>query len=610
MPSYGIERLLIPPLVLHRLFLFFLLNTLAAQGQIVSLYDQFYGFYDYTIIGNTLNSFENHASMPCSILTSASATLNLPPSTTVEKAYLYWAGSGSGDFDVTFNGTNITAQRTFSLLQTSSQLTYFSAFYDATAIVQQHGNGIYNLSDFDLTSVIGPYCPFGGNFAGWALVIVYGDPNVPSNQINIYDGFQHMPSQIDFTLTNFDLDIISNNNAAISFVAWEGDKDLHNNESVRINGNLVGSPPLNPLDNAFNGTNSFTGSSTLYNMDIDVYSLANFVDVGDTSADIQLNSNQDFVAVSTVVTRFNSRYTDATIAITNTQQSCDSRIVSFDYVVTNASPTEDLPANTSLAVYVNNQLHATPPVGQTIPPLGTRSQTLTIDFASLAGQNFNIKIVVDDNGAGQGIIDETNENNNQSTATVNLWTSPAFNVPANLNQCTGTSGGAVFDFSGYAATVSMENNAVVTFHENASDAQEGLSPISNTANYSLSGGTKSIFVRIANANCAAVTSFDLISDNCTPVIPDVVSPNDDHFNDSFIIEGLAERFLQFKIEIYNRWGRKIWQGDRFSENWRGQSNVAAVAGKRDLPAGTYFYALDLQDPTYPNALNGWVYLMR
>jgi hypothetical protein len=37
----------------------------------------------------------------------------------------------------------------------------------------------------------------------------------------------------------------------------------------RINGNQ--SVTLEPVDNAFNGTNSFTGSTSLYNMDLDVY---------------------------------------------------------------------------------------------------------------------------------------------------------------------------------------------------------------------------------------------------------------------------------------------------------------------------------------------------
>ncbi|MFT3794703.1 gliding motility-associated C-terminal domain-containing protein [Flavobacterium sp.] len=594
----------------YRLLVLFLLICNFGSGQTVSLYDQFYGFYDYTIIGNTLNTFENGAFMPCSILTGASATLNLPAGTTVEKAYLYWAGSGSGDFDVTLNGTDISAQRTFSVVQTSSQLPYFSAFYDATDIVLAQGNGLYQLSNLDLTAVIAPYCPLGGNFAGWALVVVYADTAAPSNQINIYDGLQAMPSQIDFTLTNFDLDIINNDNASIAFVAWEGDQQLHNNESVRINGQLVGNPPLNPVSNAFNGTNSFTNATNFYNMDIDAYSLANFVSIGDTSADIQLTSDQDFVMISTVVTRFNSRYIDATIALDPVQQACDSRVVSVNYTVTNASPTDVLPMGTSIAIYINDILFGTTLTTAAIVPLGEAVQTVGIDFSAMAGQDFSIRFVVDDNGLGQGTVEETIETNNEAIVNVSLGVTPEFNALANMSQCLQANAQAVFDLSAHAADVVVNPGDVVSFYTNMADAQNGENPISNTQNFATTVGMHPVFVRIANQHCAAITSFEVEARVCIPVVPNVISPNNDQLNETLLIAGLRESFPNFKLEIYNRWGRQVWSGDKNAEDWSGQTNVGAVLYGDTLPAGTYFYWLDLNDPTYPRPLNGWVYLMR
>jgi hypothetical protein len=39
--------------------------------------------------------------------------------------------------------------------------------------------------------------------------------------------------------------------------------------------------PLNPVDNAFNGKHySFTGSTSLYNMDLDVYNIQNNINIG------------------------------------------------------------------------------------------------------------------------------------------------------------------------------------------------------------------------------------------------------------------------------------------------------------------------------------------
>ncbi len=81
-------------------------------AQDVSLFQQFNGRYDYTAIGNTLNTVENEASGPCTILTSSSADLNLNMNQNVAAAYLYWAGSGTGDLDIALNGIPVTAERT------------------------------------------------------------------------------------------------------------------------------------------------------------------------------------------------------------------------------------------------------------------------------------------------------------------------------------------------------------------------------------------------------------------------------------------------------------------------------------------------------------------
>jgi hypothetical protein len=65
-------------------------------------------------------------------------------------------------------------------------------------------------------------------------------------------------------------------------------------------------PTLESVD-AFNGTNSFTGSTSLYNMDLDVYTIQNNINIGDTSAQIQLTSGQDFVMINAIVTKLNSQ---------------------------------------------------------------------------------------------------------------------------------------------------------------------------------------------------------------------------------------------------------------------------------------------------------------
>jgi len=54
----------------------------------------------------------------------------------------------------------------------------------------------------------------------------------------------------------------------------------------------------------------------------------------------------------------------------------------------------------------------------------------------------------------------------------------------------------------------------------------------------------------------------------------------------------------------------VWEGDNNSENWFGQSSKGVEVQIGDVPDGTYFYILNLNDPDYPNPLTGFVYLTR
>ena len=182
---------------------------------------------------------------------------------------------GTGDFDVTLNGQQITAQRTFSET-ISNGLVYFAAFAEVTSLVQATGNGLYTLADLDLTGVIASYCENTTNFAGWAITVIYQDNTLPLNQVTIFDGLESVSAtNTNLTINLSNINVLDNDGAKIGFLAWEGDQSLSVNETLQINGNIISNPPLNPADNAFNGTNSFTQTELLYNMDIDFYSIEN-----------------------------------------------------------------------------------------------------------------------------------------------------------------------------------------------------------------------------------------------------------------------------------------------------------------------------------------------
>jgi hypothetical protein len=75
------------------------------------------------------------------------------------------------------------------------------------------------------------------NFGGWAIIVVYKNANLPLNQLTVYDGLQYVPDEINITLNS--LNVIDNKDARIGFVAWEGDRFISVNETLRINGNPI-----------------------------------------------------------------------------------------------------------------------------------------------------------------------------------------------------------------------------------------------------------------------------------------------------------------------------------------------------------------------------------
>ena len=588
--------------------LFLLLFSILGQNYIwsqnISLYNQFNGRYDFTFVGNTLNTAENGTGAPCTITTSSSDNINLNSGDTVEAAYLYWAGSGTGDFDVKLNNQNITASRQFHIVQTSSGLSFFSAFADITALVQATGNGTYTLSELDLTAVIANYCGNATNFGGWAITVVYKNNALPLNQLNVYDGLQFVPTAINITVNS--LNVVDNLGAKIGFLAWEGDAGLAVNESLRINGNIISNPPLNPSNNAFNGTNSTTGSTTLYNMDLDIYGIQNNINIGDTSAAIQLTSGQDFVMINSIVTKLNSQLPDATIKIDHLTQSCDNNTLVIDYTVSNLNSTNLLPAGTFITIYANNIAIGFAQTTVDIAIGESRNYQIIVTIPSNIPSIFDLKFVVDDNN-GVTNVTEINENNNSYIQNITLWISPEVNTLPVIKICTESNEKGVFNFSSYESLVKKIASDTVSFFETNTDAIANLNPIINTSNYSAQTTPKTIYVRVENTHCFTITSFLLITEPCVPIIFNHFTPNGDGINDTFFIQNLKS-YPNFQLLIYNRWGKLVWKGDINTPDWDGKSNQAMVFSNDVLPSGTYYYVLDLNDPKYPESIVGWVYL--
>jgi len=584
-------------------FLFILTIPFSVSSQDIELFEQFNGRYDYTAIGNTLNLFENGAFATCDILTSSSANLSLNSNQNIIAAYLYWAGSGPGDFDIEVNGIPVTAERTFSDALDATRI-FFAAFADITPIILDQGSTEYTISEFDLTEIIAPYCSTGTNFGGWAITVIYEDSSLPLNQLNVYDGLQSVPTNLTVTLDN--LNVLDNQGAKIGFVAWEGDSSLAVNEQLTINGNLIGNPPLNPTNNAFNGTNSFTGMSNLFNMDIDVYNIQNNISIGDSSATIELTSGQDFVMINNIITVLNSQLPDATIMVSNYDLNCGERTIDLEYTVFNTNSTDPLPANTPIAFYANGVLVGQASTQNEIQINDFENASILLSIPESIGDSFTLSLVVDDDGTGIGTVTEINETNNDVDILIDFLIIPPLEFLPNILSCNEGFSSAVFNLTEILEANNINVTTNVDFFTSLSDLEQNTNAILIPEHYNNTSNPQTIYIRVDNPPCYIPYALELSVENCPPHIPEGFSPNDDNTNDWFNIQGLYNIFENHELKIFNRYGTLIFEGNN-DNPWYGLINRGLNNHGKIVPVGTYFYVIYFNDPKYKSEV-GWVYV--
>ncbi len=65
--------------------------------------------------------------------------------------------------------------------------------------------------------------------------------------------------------------------------------------------------------------------------------------------------------------------------------------------------------------------------------------------------------------------------------------------------------------------------------------------------------------------------------NIEIIIPNGITPNNDNYNDTWVIEGCEN----CKVYIYNRWGDKVYYSENYDNTWDGGKN----------PSGAYYYVI-------------------
>jgi gliding motility-associated-like protein len=86
--------------------------------------------------------------------------------------------------------------------------------------------------------------------------------------------------------------------------------------------------------------------------------------------------------------------------------------------------------------------------------------------------------------------------------------------------------------------------------------------------------------------------------NTRPIfIPEGFSPNGDGTYDLFQILNLNG--LNADVKIFNRWGDLVFSDPNYQNNWDGTSNKGLVIYGEELPAGTYFYIIQIEGEAEP-----------
>jgi gliding motility-associated-like protein len=417
-------------------FVLFCLTTYCvAQGNSVplTLYQQFNGPFDYTIIGKSHNTSDNIVLVPqstCVMQTNSSASLSLAANQTIAGAYLVWSGIGNGSgTTLNLNGNTIIPD-VINVANihppTWVPYLYFSAVKDITSYVQSFGNGLYQVNNFNLNPLIPLYCSNMNYYSGWNIVVVYTNPTLPNKQLNIYEGFKHMVGTVVNNTTFFipisNLNVTSTVGAKMTYIAYNGSSGLFSGESIKFNNNIL-SNAQNPANNPFNSTNSFTGSNTNWNIDVDTYIVSNYLNIGDTSALIALNSNPPRF-ISTIITSIQSELPDATISLDSItgQDICQNRDLTLDYTVYNLNSNDTLLAGTPVSVFVNNTtLISTVLLPSNILMGDSLNLSTLVTIPTGISSPFTLSMVVNQNSTQLGVYPESNFTNNTSNdSTISL----------------------------------------------------------------------------------------------------------------------------------------------------------------------------------------------
>uniref|UniRef100_UPI002621CFEF gliding motility-associated C-terminal domain-containing protein n=1 Tax=Winogradskyella sp. TaxID=1883156 RepID=UPI002621CFEF len=82
-------------------------------------------------------------------------------------------------------------------------------------------------------------------------------------------------------------------------------------------------------------------------------------------------------------------------------------------------------------------------------------------------------------------------------------------------------------------------------------------------------------------------------------IPKTVTANGDTINDVFDIEGIDDCGFVIELQIFNRWGAKIYENNNYQNDWGGEAHGSSIGASGMVPTGTYYYIINLRNSGLP-----------
>ncbi|GAA2696765.1 Ig-like domain-containing protein [Actinoplanes palleronii] len=238
----------------------------------------------------------------------STATVSLPPGSTVLFAGLYWsanttAGSGgtAAPSAANKNRVGLRTPAGAGWLPVTATTVYgtgapYQGFADVTALVAGAGSGVYGVADIQTGTGV-------DRFAGWALAVAYRNPAEVLRALRVYDGLGTVSSgsgNLDIPVSGFETPHSGTVRAEVGTVAYEGDLGKKG-DVLRIDGQLM-SDDANPVDNFFNSTVSSGGLPVggrdpgfvnLLGVDIDQFDATGKLGHAVTSATLTLSTTSD-----------------------------------------------------------------------------------------------------------------------------------------------------------------------------------------------------------------------------------------------------------------------------------------------------------------------------